>query len=93
MYSIEVGFYWWDNEISLALRVYIPKKEKNKDAAKIKKFFDTKLPDWETEDWDDAYNFWHYDYVAKFIIDNEEQIPSMISFLKEGINKLEHFKD
>lgn len=93
LYSIEVGFYWWDDEISLAVRVYIPKREKNKNADKIKKYFDTKLIEWETEDWEEAYNFWYYQPVAKFIIDEEEQIPSMISFLKDGLSELEIYKD
>lgn len=87
LYSVEVGFYWWDDDIFLAARIYIPTKERNKNAEKVKKHFVSKLPNWEVEDWEDSFNLWYYESVATFIINEEEQIPSMINFLKEGLSK------
>lgn len=91
-FGIGVGFFWWDGEISLALRIYLPNKEKNKDTTRYKAFFDKNLKTWEIEEWDDAYNYWHYETVAKFIIEEDEQIPAMIKFLKEGIDELNALK-
>lgn len=93
IYSVEAGFYWWDGEIYLALRIYIPNRLKHKDAERIRKHFALNLPNWESEDWDEAYNFWHYQKVAKFIVEEDEQIPSMISFLRDGINEFIPYED
>ncbi len=90
-YEISIGFFWWDEEISLALRIYIPKK--NKDSKYFKNVFEKNLKEWESEEWEDAYNHWYYKTVAQFIIDEKEQIPEMIKFLKEGIEELSELKE
>lgn len=93
LYGIGIGFYWWDDEISLALRICVPNnKNKNKDTATLKSFFDKNIKSWELEPWDDSYNYWHYKPVAKFIMDEEEQIPAMIKFLRDGIDQLTALK-
>jgi hypothetical protein len=92
-YSYEVGFYWWDDEdISIALRVFIPNKERNKNAKKILAHFESKLTEWEPEHFEESYNFWYFQPLAQFIIDDEEQIPEIIKFLEKGINELAKIK-
>lgn len=88
LYSVEAGFYWWDDDITICIRIYIPNREKNKNASLINSFFKKNLVLWENDDWDDSFNYWYYESVAKFIIDGNEQIPAMINFLKEGVNQL-----
>lgn len=92
-YGVSVGFFWWDNDISLALRIWLPNKEKNTDTTNYKQIFDKHLKNWELEEWDDCYNYWYYDSVAQFIIDEKEQIPAMIEFLKKGIDELTELKN
>ncbi|GEO08303.1 PD-(D/E)XK nuclease family protein [Segetibacter aerophilus] len=87
-YSIEAGFYWWQEEVELAVRIYIPKTERNKQATAINNFFKKKLKTWYFEDMGHGYNYWHYKEVAKFIIDEEEQITEMVEFLRRGIDRL-----
>lgn len=91
-YGIGIGFFWWDEEISLALRINLPNRIKNKSTTRYKTFFDKHLKNWEVEEWDDYYNYWYYEKVAKFIIEEDEQIPAMLKFLKEGINELTALK-
>ncbi len=93
-YGISIGFFWWDEngEIYLALRVYISDKGKNKSNANQKLLFDKYLKNWEVETWDECHNYWHYRSVAKFILENEEQIPEMIKFLRQGLDELSALK-
>lgn len=88
-YSIEAGFYWWDDEIEIGIRVYIPKKDKNINTKVINSIFKQHLKTWYFEDWGTSYNYWLVDPVAKFIINEDEQIPKMINFLCSGINEIE----
>lgn len=92
-YGVSVGFFWWDNDISLAIRIWLPNKEKNTDTTNYKQVFDKNLKNWELEEWDDCYNYWYYTSVAQFIIDEDEQIPAMIKYLKIGIDELVELKN
>ena len=87
-FSIEVGFYWWDEDIYAALRVFIPNKSKNKSALKLKDFFVENLIDWELENWEESFNLWYFKPLAQFIVDESEQIPAIVEFLELGIKQL-----
>jgi hypothetical protein len=92
LFAIQIGFFWWGGELSLALRIHLPNKEKNKETSACKSIFDTSLKGWYFEEWEEAFSYWHYAPLAKFIIDHEEQVPAMITFLKEGIDDLAKLK-
>ncbi len=57
------------------------------------KFFKRYLKNWEIEDdWDNCYIFGKYAPVGQFIIDEDEQVPAMVQFLRECTDELEALK-
>jgi hypothetical protein len=50
------------------------------------------LKNWEVEEFDNCVTFGDYKPIAQFIIDEEEQIPAMVDFLKQSVDKLETIK-
>ena len=91
-FSISFGFIWWDDEIWLGSRVYISKAEKYKKTEAYLKLFKRVLKNWEVEEFDNCVTIGDYKPIAQFIIDEEEQIPAMVEFLKVGVDKLETLK-
>ena len=91
-FSISFGFIWWDDEIWLGSRVYISKAEKYKKTEAYLKLFKRVLKNWEVEEFDNCVTIGDYKPIAQFIIDEEEQIPAMVEFLKVGVDELETLK-
>jgi hypothetical protein len=91
-FSISFGFIWWDDEIWLGSRVYISTSEKYKKTDNYIKLFKRVLKNWEIEEFDNSITIGDYKPLAQFIIDEEEQIPAMVNFLKQGVDKLESIK-
>jgi hypothetical protein len=91
-FSISFGFIWWDDEIWLGSRVYISTAEKYKKTDNYLKLFKRVLKNWEVEEFDNCVTIGDYKPIAQFIIDEEEQIPAMVDFLKQGVDKLETLK-
>jgi hypothetical protein len=50
------------------------------------------LKNWDVEEFDNCVTIGDYKPIAQFIIDEEEQIPAMVDFLKQGVDKLETIK-
>ena len=87
-FDLEFGFNWWFDEIYLSTRVCIHTAEKYKNTAKYNNLFKRSLKEWNVEE---IKNFIIYENslpIAQFIIDEEEQIPAMVEFLKKNVNKL-----
>jgi len=91
-FSISFGFIWWDDEIWLGSRVYISTAEKYKKTDNYIKLFKRVLKNWEVDEFDNCITIGDYKPIAQFIIDEEEQIPAMVDFLKQGVDKLETLK-
>ncbi len=92
MFSISFGFIWWDEEIWLGTRVRINIAEKYKKTDSYIKLFKRGLKNWDIEEFANCVTIQEYKPIAQFIIDEEEQIPAMVAFLKQGVNKLETLK-
>ena len=87
-FDIEFGFNWWFDEIYVSTRVCIHTPEKFKNTTKYKNLFKRTLKEWDAEE---IKNFIIYENclpIAQFIIDEEEQIPAMVNFLKSNVDKL-----
>lgn len=93
IYSIEAGFYWWNHDVTVGLRIYIPNKTKDKFSKQIIEFVNENLVNWNEEVWDGAHNYWYEKSLAEFIPDNKDQIPEIISYLHNGIEELAIFKN
>lgn len=92
-FSISFGYiWWWDNEIYVGSRVYLSTADKYKKTDYYLKLFKRGLKNWEFEEFDNCVTFGDYKPIAQFIIDEEEQIPAMVAFLKNGVDKLETLK-
>ncbi len=91
-FDIEFGFIWWDEEIWLGTRIYVPTSEKYKNTETYIKLFKKVLRTWEVEEFDNCFTIHEYKPIAQFIIDEEEQIPAMVEFLKKCVDKLETLK-
>lgn len=91
-FSISFGFMWWDDEIWLGSRVYISTAEKYKKTDSYLKLFKRVLKNWEVEEFDNCVTIGDYKPIAQFIIDEEEQIPAMVDFLKQSVDKIETIK-
>jgi flagellar biosynthesis/type III secretory pathway ATPase len=76
----------------LGSRVYISTSEKYKKTDNYIKLFKRVLKNWEIEEFDNSITIGDYKPLAQFIIDEEEQIPAMVNFLKQGVDKLESIK-
>jgi hypothetical protein len=91
-FDIDFGFIWWDDEIWLGTRVYIPTSEKYKNTENYLKLFKRVLKSWEIEEFDNCITIGEYKPLAQFIIEEEEQIPAMLDYLKKCVDKLETLK-
>ena len=91
-FEIEVGFiWWWNEEVYVGIRIYLPTSAKYKNTENYCKFFKKHLKDWEFDD-DGDCSFSKSKPVGQFIIDEEEQVPAMIQYLMELIDELEALK-
>ncbi|MCM4162996.1 MULTISPECIES: PD-(D/E)XK nuclease family protein [unclassified Arenibacter] len=91
-FSISFGFIWWDNEMVLSSRVYISTAKKYKKTEDYIRLFKKVLKKWKVDEFDDCVTIGLYEPIAQFIIDEEEQIPAMVDFLRQGVNELEALK-
>ena len=91
-FSISFGFIWWDDEIWLGSRIWVSTAEKYKRTNEYLKLFKRVLKNWEFEKFDNCVTIGNYKPIAQFIIDEEEQIPAMVEFLKLGVDKIESLK-
>lgn len=92
-FSIDLGFIWWWGDVYLGARIWLPKATKYKDTEYYKQIFSKQLKDWEFEELDNAYIFGNYKLLTQFIIEEDEQIPEMRTFLKTCIDKLNTLKN
>lgn len=91
-FDVEFGFNWWDEEIYLYTRVYIQTSEKYKNTKNISNHFKKILKDWDIIENRTWIIYENVSPVAQFIIDEVEQIPEMVNFLKDDVNKLLQLK-
>jgi hypothetical protein len=93
-FEIEIGFiWWWDEQVYLGIRIYLPTADKFKNTENYCKLFKKYLKDWEFEDdWDKCFVFGKYQPVGQFIIDEEEQVPAMVQYLRELTDELDGLK-
>jgi len=92
-FSVSFGFnWWWDNQIYIATRMYLSTADKYKKTDYYLKLFKRGLKNWEFEEFENCVTFTDYKPIAQFIIDESEQIPAMVAFLKQGVDKLESLK-
>jgi hypothetical protein len=91
-FSISFGFIWWDDKLCLGSRIYISTAEKYKKTNEYLKLLKRVLKNWEIEEFDNCVTIGNYKPIAQFIIDEEEQIPEMVKFLKQGVDKIESLK-
>lgn len=92
-FSIDIGFWWWDNEdVSVGIRIWIPKATKYTETEKIKDFFENNLKGWDLECYDNSYTLMVSEFVTQFIISDEEQFPEIRAFLKANIDELVEVK-
>lgn len=88
-FNIDIGFMWWgedDGLIYLVTRLWIPFKGNEK--IDIINFFKTELKEWKIESWEDSVVIGNYLNINEVIATRDEQIPTMISFLKDNIDLL-----
>lgn len=93
-FEIEIGFiWWWDEQVYVGIRIWLPTADRYKNSETYFKFFKRHLKNWEVEDdWDNCYIFGKYAPVGQFIIDEDEQVPAMVQFLRECTDELEALK-
>lgn len=91
-FSIRFGFMWWDDEIYLGAEIFINQNSKYKKSKECYDFIKKTLRGWDEEVFDDSIILGKYNLVAQFIIDEDEQIPAMIKFLKDCVNQMEKLK-
>ena len=91
-FTVDLGFMWWDEDVYVGVRIWIPRAAKYTETEKYKKFFTKELKDWELDEFDNSYTFTRSRLVTEFIISEEEQIPEMREFLKEQIDLLVKLK-
>src|ERR1019366_5111791 len=82
-FNISLGFVWEEDEIYLGVKIWLPTAEKYKNSLNYLKLFKRCLKDWDVEEYDNCYTICQYRPLAQFIIEDEEQIPSMVEYLKE----------
>lgn len=87
-FSIELGFFWWWDDVYVGVRIWLPRATKYRETERYKQIFKRYLKGWEFEERDNVYTFGNYKLLTQFIIDQEEQIPEMRDFLKTCIDKL-----
>lgn len=92
-FGLDIGFFWWDRQhMSLGIRVYTPSNKKDSQA--LRTLFEKTFA-WENEmeEWDNNYHYWYTKNIAEFMVEDEEQIPAMVAFLKQGINDVASLKE
>jgi len=87
-FEIQFGFMWWEDEIWIGTRVFISTAEKYKKTDYYLRLFKRELKNWELEKFESFVTIGDYKPIAQFIIEEEEQIPAMVSFLKQSVDKL-----
>ncbi|MBU0558270.1 MAG: PD-(D/E)XK nuclease family protein [Bacteroidetes bacterium] len=90
-FSISFGFRL-ENEIWVGSRVYISTAAKYKKTDAYLKLFKRVLKSWEIEEFDNCVTIYDHKPIAQFILEEEEQVPAMVDFLKQGVDKLETLK-
>jgi PD-(D/E)XK nuclease superfamily len=91
-FSIQIGFIWWDDEIWLANRIWISKAEKYKKTNEYLKKMKLILKNWDIEEYENnSLSIGIYKPIAQFIIEEDEQVPAMVNFLKTGVDQIEKF--
>lgn len=91
LFEIQIAFMWW-NEIYLGIRIYIDTSSKLKNTEQYLTLFKKVLKGWSTYKADNYVVISNQKPIAQFIIDGGEQIPAMVKFLKESIDKIETLK-
>ncbi|MCB6089681.1 PD-(D/E)XK nuclease family protein [Flavobacterium psychrophilum] len=87
-FDVEFGFNWWFEEIYITTRVCIHTQEKYKNTAKYNNIFKRTLKEWNFEEIKNFIIYENCSPIAQFIIDEDEQIPAMVNFLKSNVDKL-----
>lgn len=87
-FDIEFGFNWWFEEIYITTRVCIHTQEKYKNTTKYNNVFKRTLKEWNVEEIKNFIIYENSSPIAQFIIDEDEQIPAMVNFLKSNVDKL-----
>jgi len=93
-FEVEIGFmWWWDEQVYLGIRIYLPTAEKFKNTNNYLNLFKKHLKGWEFEDdYEKCYIFGKYQPVGQFMIDEEEQVPAMVQYLRGITDELEALK-
>lgn len=89
IFTLNIGIYWWfeDEEIMIGMHIYIPNDAK-KNRSEMSIFLEKKLNNWEFEEWEGGYGHYYQKDMANFILNEEEQIPSMIKYMQKGIDDI-----
>ncbi len=86
---VNIGFFWWSNEeVYIGTEIELTISDKYKETDNLFNVLKKNLKNWETVDSDGVLTIGRYEKLAKFIIENEEQIPEMVSYLKKTIDDL-----
>lgn len=91
-FEIEFGF-WWNDEISIGTRIYIHTSEKFRNTETYLKLFRKLLKTWDVEYGDGYTTIDKLKPIAQFIIEEDEQIPAMVDYLKLCIDELVTLKN
>jgi hypothetical protein len=93
-YEIQVGFNWEDvdDDILIGIRVKVHNSVDNPKSQELIDFFKKNLKKWEYSIWENKHSFSYQEYIAKFILEKDEQIPEMTKYLQQGLNELYNLK-
>ena len=91
-FNIDLGYFWWwgNQQIYFGIRIWIPYKNDEKND--LISYFKENLTEWEEEPWEKTVSFGNYKNMSEIIGTEEEQLPTMISFLKKNIDVLHDLK-
>lgn len=74
----------------------LPIREKYKKTEHYRKLFQKclvpKKKNWVEDIFDNSYSYMAYEPIARFILDEDEQIPAMVKYLRDRIDELESLK-
>jgi hypothetical protein len=93
-YAYNVGFFDFAHDPLVAIAVYLPDNEKTKNFIRLKKLCEKTLSSkvWHIQPYQGGATFWHSKSLASFIVEEDDQIPAMINFLKKGVDDLSLLK-